>query len=326
VNADGRVEVFARGTDDALWHTIQSVPGGAFGAFESLGGTLAGDPAAVLDGMNAAVVFARGRDGALWQFAGGSWTSLGGALAGDPAVARSATNLQTFARDLNDRLFGRKIAGRPAAVFAQGTIQLFARGADGDLLRSSVDTPGVWHSLGGSFSGDPAAARDTFGFVHVFVFGAANELFGTEQVPFDPTQFRPFTSLGRAAPTPVRFVPPPPPVVQKIVPPRPVFAPKRTFVINLVFKTRKPKKTSTRFRWLNVTGVPAGATVTARCAKGCAHKRFVATHAFGKVPLKSLITAALPRGTRIVVQVSVPGMVTATRTLTVRKHRAPRVR
>jgi hypothetical protein len=327
VNGDGRLEVFARGSDGALWHAAQTTPGGAFGAFESLGGTLAGDPAAVLDGASAVVVFARGTDGALWKLAGTTWTSQGGTFAGDPAAARSLSGVSAFARDDADMLFGQAIAGRPAAVLdGQGKIQLFARGADGTLLQSFEDTPAVWRSLGGSFTGDPAAVRDGHGFVHVFIAGARNEFFSTEQVPFDPAQFRPFTSLGSAAPPPLAIVTPPPVTPDPVVLPGPVFNPKRTFVFDLVFKTRKPTRASTEFRSLNVTGVPAGATVVATCAKGCARKRYTAAHAFGKVPLKTLIAEALPVGTKIVVAVSVPGMVTATRTLTVRKLRAPRVR
>jgi len=105
-----------------------------------------------------------------------------------------------------------------------------------------------------------------------------------------------------------------------------VFNPKRTFAFELVFKTRKPTRTRTVFRSLNATGVPAGATVIATCAKGCARKRYVSRHAYGKVALKSLIAAALPKGTKIVVEVTVPGMVTATRTLTVRASRRPAVK
>jgi hypothetical protein len=234
--------------------------------------------------------------------------------------------VSAFARDASDMLLGERIAGRPAALFSQGTIQLFARGAAGDLLQSSDATPGVWRSLGGSFTGDPAAARDTFGFVHVFVFGPANELFSTEQVPSDPAQWRPFTSLGRAAPPAQPNVPPPPPPPEPVVRPASVFAPKRTFVFDLVFKTKKPTRAHTKFRSLNVMNVPAGATVKATCAKGCKRKRYVASHAFGKVPLKALIARALPARTKIVVAVSVPGMVTATKTLTVRAKRKPLVR
>src|SRR3954452_11630757 len=42
--ADGRLDVFARGLDNALWHVWEIVPGGAWSAWTSLGGQLAGPP------------------------------------------------------------------------------------------------------------------------------------------------------------------------------------------------------------------------------------------------------------------------------------------
>jgi acylphosphatase len=39
-NADGRLEVLARGTDDALWHVWQTAPSGDWSGWASLGGRL----------------------------------------------------------------------------------------------------------------------------------------------------------------------------------------------------------------------------------------------------------------------------------------------
>jgi len=39
-NQDGRLEVFARGTDDALWHNWQTVPNNGWSGWGSLGGIL----------------------------------------------------------------------------------------------------------------------------------------------------------------------------------------------------------------------------------------------------------------------------------------------
>ena len=47
VNSDGRPEVFARGTDDALWHIWQQHPhAGPWSSWSSLGGKLINDPIA----------------------------------------------------------------------------------------------------------------------------------------------------------------------------------------------------------------------------------------------------------------------------------------
>ena len=40
---DGRLEIFARGTDYALWHNWQVSPGGSWSGWNSLGGILVAD-------------------------------------------------------------------------------------------------------------------------------------------------------------------------------------------------------------------------------------------------------------------------------------------
>jgi hypothetical protein len=39
-NEDGRLEVFARGTDNALWHIWQTAPNNGWSSWASLGGVL----------------------------------------------------------------------------------------------------------------------------------------------------------------------------------------------------------------------------------------------------------------------------------------------
>ena len=62
--APGRLDVFGRGTDSALWHKWYE---GGWGDWESLGGTLTSSPAAVSWGPGRIDVFARGTDSALWH-------------------------------------------------------------------------------------------------------------------------------------------------------------------------------------------------------------------------------------------------------------------
>jgi acylphosphatase len=94
-NSDGRLEVFARGADNALWHIWQEAPhAGPWSAWASLGGIITSDPAAIDNSDGRLEVFARGTDNALWHIwqeapHGGpwsSWASLGGILIDDPAV------------------------------------------------------------------------------------------------------------------------------------------------------------------------------------------------------------------------------------------------
>ncbi len=108
----------------------------------------------------------------------------------------------------------------------------------------------------------------------------------------------------------------PPPVVLEaprrsraviVVPP--TYAPKR-LVVDLKADA-KAGKTSTVFKGLTVRSVPAGATVTATCAKGCKRKSLTFRNVTGTVSLKPLFAkrakqGTLKAGTKIRVVVSAP--------------------
>jgi len=61
------LEVFALGSDTALWVTASPGSGSPFGPWQSLGGSLVGDPFAARNNDNTVDVFAIGSDGALWH-------------------------------------------------------------------------------------------------------------------------------------------------------------------------------------------------------------------------------------------------------------------
>ena len=63
--APNRLDVFARGTDNALWHIWWN--GTRWSSWESLGGTITSAPAAVSWGPNRTDVFARGSGNSLWH-------------------------------------------------------------------------------------------------------------------------------------------------------------------------------------------------------------------------------------------------------------------
>jgi hypothetical protein len=64
----GDLEVFAVGGDNALWVTASPGGGSPFGPWQSLGGSIVGDPSAMLNHSDNTVdVFAIGFDGALWH-------------------------------------------------------------------------------------------------------------------------------------------------------------------------------------------------------------------------------------------------------------------
>ncbi|MEJ7764345.1 MAG: hypothetical protein WKF86_02520, partial [Acidimicrobiales bacterium] len=87
--ASGRLDVFERGRDNALWHKWWT--GTTWSGWESLGGTLTSEPAAVSWGNNRIDVFVRGTDNAMWHKwwdgAWRGWESLGGTLTSAPSAA-----------------------------------------------------------------------------------------------------------------------------------------------------------------------------------------------------------------------------------------------
>ena len=92
-NKDGRLEVFGRGTDSALWHISQISAGGGWSAWNGLGGGLTSNPAVAVNSDGRLEVFVRGTDGALWHIwqtsAGGPWSTVGWvSLGGDQSGIR----------------------------------------------------------------------------------------------------------------------------------------------------------------------------------------------------------------------------------------------
>ena len=88
--ASGRVDVFVRGTDFALWHRWYD--NGLWSVWERLGGQITSSPAAASWSAGRLDVFALGTDTAIWHrwFQAGSWSgwqSLGGSLTSGPAAA-----------------------------------------------------------------------------------------------------------------------------------------------------------------------------------------------------------------------------------------------
>ena len=68
INADGRLEVFARDTNNALRHKWQTrANNGWSSGVGSLGGTLTSPPVVAVNNDRRLEVFARGPDGALWH-------------------------------------------------------------------------------------------------------------------------------------------------------------------------------------------------------------------------------------------------------------------
>ncbi|HYI46880.1 MAG TPA: matrixin family metalloprotease [Allosphingosinicella sp.] len=180
-NADGRLEVFARGTDNALWHIWQTAPNNGWSAWASLGGVITSNPTVISNADGRLQVFARGTDNAVWHrrqaAAGGgwaNWASLGGGMIGNIAAARNA----------------------------DGRLQLFIRGLDSALWHIRQTTAGgawsAWASLGGGMTADPVAISNSNGRLHVFVRGTDNAVWHRRQTAAGGTSWTSWASLGGA--------------------------------------------------------------------------------------------------------------------------------
>jgi probable HAF family extracellular repeat protein len=224
-DADGRLEVFGLGTDHALWHNVQTTPGGSWGSWSSLGGSsLSGDPSVGTDADGRLEVFVVSSDNQLWniaQMAPGSWPQTGlqniaSGVEGRPAVVRnSAGFLQVFVRALDNSVvfstqlspgssgwqplseLGGIITNNPAAgVDNTGTVRVFATGTDQALWNSGL-TPGgqalPWTSLGGLLKGD-AAIVSQFNLLLVFARADDDSLWYISQT--GPSTFSNWTGLG----------------------------------------------------------------------------------------------------------------------------------
>ncbi|MFJ5984517.1 CHAP domain-containing protein [Lentzea sp. NPDC092896] len=241
----GYQEVYGRGPTDDLVHKW-FVPGAgwqpsAFGDFEHLGTGLGGEPTAIRRPNGILDVFARGTNGDLlhkWLTPGVGWQPspygdferLGTGLGGDPiAIIRPNGTLDIFARGTNGDLLhkwmvdgvgwgpspygdferlGGGLGGDPVAlVQVNGQLDVFARGANGDLLHKwMVDgvgwqpSPfGDFERLGGGLASDVSVTQLANGQLHVFGRGPAGDLMHkwlVHGVGWQPSPFGDFERLG----------------------------------------------------------------------------------------------------------------------------------
>ncbi|MEV6924700.1 fibronectin type III domain-containing protein [Dactylosporangium sp. NPDC051485] len=162
-NRNGLSQMFARGGDSNLWTNVRDANGN-WGQWTSLGGLIGSEPVAVLNGTGASArlqVFVLGfADHAVWyklQNANdsgfGPWTQVDGS---------------------------RWISKIELTKNKAGTVQVFGRGADGNLyytVQTSATNPAAWQnwvSLGGLIASDPVVAQWDDGTLEVFAVGAGD--------------------------------------------------------------------------------------------------------------------------------------------------------
>jgi len=172
-NADGRIEVFAVGSDTQLYHKWEYDSNGDWSSWVSLGGSWPGQPAIGMntDGrLEIFIVGNQGQSGATlfhaWQTSPGSdlswsnWTALAGDWpAGTPAVTRNLA----------------------------GGLQVFMRGLDSNLYSAWESNPGnstnytSWVSMGGIWNTDPVVANNQDGTMEVFLVGESTQLYYNQE-------------------------------------------------------------------------------------------------------------------------------------------------
>jgi uncharacterized protein YvpB len=187
----GRIDLFARGQDNALWH--QGWDGAHWSGWQTMGGGFTAAPAAISWGPGRIDVFGRGLDGGLYtdSWTGSSWTGwqgLGGGLTSAPVVASWGPNrLDVFARGRDHALWhrgwdgsswsawqslGGSLTSAPGAVsWGPNRIDVFGRGLDGALwhIAWTGSAWSGWQTLGGALTGAPTAASWGAGRLDVFV-------------------------------------------------------------------------------------------------------------------------------------------------------------
>ena len=211
-NADGRLEVFVRGTDNGLYHIWQTTAGGGWSGWAGLGGGLSGDPAVARNADGRLEVFVAGGGGQpnhIWQVtAGGGWSGwagMGGAITSPPAVGLNADGrLEVFVRGTDSQLYhnwqvtagggwsgwmsrGGMLTGNPLVIRnADGRLEVFAAGAGGQPYHIWQVTPGGgwsgWAGMGGAITSDWGAAINHDGRLEVFARGTDNALYHNWQV------------------------------------------------------------------------------------------------------------------------------------------------
>jgi hypothetical protein len=194
--AVGRLDSFARGTDNNLWHQTY-LAGGGWSAWENLGappGGVVSEPTAVSGSADRVDVFTRGADGTLMHLwwdgtRWNGWQSLGATLSSAPGAASMAPGrLDVFFAGTDnalyhrwfvladgkwygdERLGGTLSPGAPAVSAVPNRLDVVARFTDSHLWHSWWDGTrwNPWEDLGGAFPSEPAMASWGPGHIDIF--------------------------------------------------------------------------------------------------------------------------------------------------------------
>merc|ERR1711939_288870 len=170
MNENERLEIFALGQDDSIYHSYQASANAFWAPWVSLGGNFSSGPQVVRNADGRLEIFARGQDDDIYhkyqlavngEKGWGPWLSLGGKFSSSPAVLLNS----------------------------EGTLQLFARGKENRALMYNGQTHNVsgvfwsgWQNLGGILTSGPAVALTAESLVYVFVRGIDKGLFEKREI------------------------------------------------------------------------------------------------------------------------------------------------
>jgi hypothetical protein len=198
----GLMEVFARGSDGAVWHQTQTAPSNGWSGWSSLGGWVDMIEVGQNDDLRLEL-FARGSDGAVWHNwqtapngAWSGWASMGGWIDMIELGQNADGRLEIFARGSDGGLWhnwqtapnngwsgwasmGGWIDILAIGRNADGRLEIFARGSDGGLWHNWQTAPNNgwsgWASMGGWID-MIEVAQNADGRLEIFARGADGAL------------------------------------------------------------------------------------------------------------------------------------------------------
>lgn len=184
-NADGRLDVIARGADNMIWHRTQTSPGSSTWS----------EWAQIYPGtsVTSELSVVRGADGRLQVFYRGSNNAL-------YYATQSAANSSTWSPPAS---LGGGITSEPSAVVnADGRIEVFVRGTDNGMHHNWQTAAGSnaswsgWEAMGGGLVSPPVALRGGDGIVRVYVRGTDNGIWFASQVSPGSSAWNSYANLG----------------------------------------------------------------------------------------------------------------------------------
>lgn len=187
INADGRLEVFAVGTDGALRHAWELAPNQSWSDWASFGGSFVGAPAFGRNADGRLEVFASTPNGVLrhvWQVAPNSGWS---AWADFPGTHKYSVSVF---QNVNGSLTVYAVGVLDSAVWY--TTQDFSTASWGD-----------WKSLGGVVVSAPRIAMNADGTLEVFGVGQDHSVWHTKQRSVNGVDWSGWQRVGGANLTPI---------------------------------------------------------------------------------------------------------------------------